>query len=421
MNPLTFAHWQSLPPADAAHAVHARIAALPPPQRSAIFVRLESEDALAARFFSARSFLSDDAPLAGIPCVLKDLYDVAGQATRAGSTFLPQERPTPLRHGALANKLVERHLVLAGKTHLHEFAYGITGENPHYGDVEHPRFPGRTSGGSSSGSAAVVAAGIIPLAFGTDTAGSIRVPAAFCGLYGYRHVPHHDWIADAFPLSPSFDTPGWFTANASDLRAVNRELLGIKSAPKQPLRGAWFSFGDIDPALAAAQAHAAQTFASTLPAPLADPLRAAFAAAPAAFAAVRAPEAWQIHSAWVQKYAADYDPVVLSRVLAGRDVPLEAQTAAQATRAQLDAALASVWERYDFLVLPATPVVAPTKAECTQALRDRIFALTTPISLAGLPTLSVPVALDGGYTTGLQIVAPADRLPVFDALLGTLK
>ncbi len=116
--------------------------------------------------------------------------------------------------------------VASRKSQLVEFASGLTGENPHYGDCPHPQFPNRLSGGSSSGSAALVAAGVVPFSIGTDTGGSVRVPAAFCGLYGFRLTPRDVFIADAFPLAPTMDTAGWFTANAPDMLTSWQALAG---------------------------------------------------------------------------------------------------------------------------------------------------------------------------------------------------
>src|SRR3954464_13523162 len=198
---MTFREWQALTPEKAAREVHERVKKrLPKPQQRAAIALLLSRDELTARFKAAPR----GTPLGGVPFFAKDLFDFAGGPTRAGSTFLESVRPTPKHDGAFARTLRAAGAVFVGKTHLHEFASGVTGENPHYGDVEHPRFPGRTTGGSSSGSAAAVAAGIVPFATASDTGGSVRLPAAFCGIFGYRGVPHDPWIADAFPLSPSF-------------------------------------------------------------------------------------------------------------------------------------------------------------------------------------------------------------------------
>ena len=146
--------------------------------------------------------------------------------------------------------------VMAGKTHLFEFAWGLTGENAHFGDCEHPRFPGRTTGGSSSGSALAVAADIVPFAVGTDTGGSVRVPAAFCGIFGYRGTPGDAWISDAVPLSPRFDTAGWFTQSAADMRSVLDALIGPPVAGKTP-RGCYLDMPDLEPQVAEACRSAA--------------------------------------------------------------------------------------------------------------------------------------------------------------------
>jgi aspartyl-tRNA(Asn)/glutamyl-tRNA(Gln) amidotransferase subunit A len=418
---MTFADWQHLAPADAARTVHRRAAALPPAQQRAVFAWIEDESALAARFADAAAATPETGPLARIPCLLKDVFDVAGRPTRAGSSFLHEIRPAPAADGALVRALRAHHAVVAGKTHLHEFAYGLTGENPHYGDVDHPRFPGRTSGGSSSGSAAAVAAGVVPLAFGTDTAGSIRVPAAFCGLHGFRMTPHHAWIADAFPLAPSFDTAGWFTAHAGDMAVTLRALLGpTDGEAPSALNGAWLALPGADDDVAAAQLAAALAWATPLDPGLARPLLDACAESPAAFAALRSPEAWAVHAPWAAQMAGRYSPAVYERLVAGRTVGTESREAALAVRRRLESALAAVWARHDFLVMPATPCVAPALADCTPTLRARLLAFTVPASLAALPVLTLPIPVRDGLSTGLQIIAPLPESPAFLRILERL-
>ncbi|HEY9250775.1 MAG TPA: amidase family protein, partial [Rariglobus sp.] len=185
--------------------------------------------------------------------------------------------------------------------------------------------------------------------------------------------------------------------------------------------GAWLPFGEVDADLAEAQAKEAAKLGDGMTGALAERLRAVFAEAPGIFNALRAPEAWAVHAAWADKWKEAYDPVVWARVAAGRDVTPEAQAAGRRGRARLAAAFESAWQQYDYLVLPATPCVAPTKAECTQATRDRIFKITTPVSVAGLPVLTVPVMLPGGFSTGLQIVAPRVDSPAFGEVLRMMK
>lgn len=412
---MTFRDWQALDPAAAAAEIHRRAARLTPSALRATLALLPEAPLLAARLEAGRA---RGGPLAGVPFFAKDLFDVAGWPTAAGSTFLPELRPTPSIDSALVAAFAATGAAAAGKTQMHEFAYGITGENAHFGDCPHPRFPDRVTGGSSSGSAAAVAAGIVPLALGSDTGGSVRLPAAFCGLYGIRFAPRESWIADAFPLSPAFDTAGWFTANASDLR-TSLAALGVLPATSAALpRGCYLELPDVDPAVAAACAAAAARFAAPADAATADTLAAGFAPARDAYNTVVAHEAWQVHRTWAERYRDRYDPGVWSRLSRGPGVTTEAKAAADAVCADVRAVWAAYFRTYDFLVLPASPLPAFTKAECTLENRNRILTLTAPASLGGLPVLSVPVPLAGGLTSGLQIVFPHRQSPVLPWALG---
>ena len=411
---VNFADWQQLSPAEAAREVRRRAATLlPPAQQRAALALVVPEETLAAAFAAARG---TGAPLADVPYFAKDLFDAAGLPTFAGSTFLPEVRPTPPRGGAFVRALGDAGAVLAGKTHLHEFAYGITGENPHYGDCAHPRFPGRTTGGSSSGSAAAVAAGLVPLALGSDTGGSVRVPAAWCGLFGFRLAPHDAWISDAFPLAPSFDTAGWFTANAPDMRLAISALTGLRSL-QRGLRGCYLEMPGLDPAVALACRQAAERLAPPAEPAVRDDLLHGFGPALDAYHTIVALEAWAAHQTWAERYRARYDPVVWQRLTRVHSL----------TPAQIDAAhfglttVRLLWTKffltYDFLVLPATPCPALTKAECNLENRTRVLTLTAPVSVGGLPVLTVPVALPSGLSTGLQIVVNHPQSPVVNWVL----
>lgn len=421
---MTFSDWQSLAPDDAARLFHERVAHLSPAQRRAAVATLTD------RLTLANELAGSGAPLAGVPFAAKDLFDAAGQPTFAGSNFLPEVRqghvaspafPVPVSpaDGAFIRDVRAAGAALAAKAHMHEFAYGITGENPHYGDCEHPRHPGHTTGGSSSGSAFLVAADVVPFALGTDTGGSIRVPSAFCGLYGFRMTPHHPWIADGFPLAESFDTPGWFTNNAADMRLALDAL--VPEAPSGPSssssnfnrepRGAWLAMPGLDADVATAFAAAAARLADPLPESVAADLRALFAPASELYAIIGGAETWQIHAPFYDRYRDRYDANVRARIDRARTLTAKELDPALAHRKKIAAAWASLFGEYDYLVLPASPCRAITKAECTVETRARILSLTVPASMGSLPVLALPVALPGGFTTGLQIVVPTIHSP----------
>lgn len=411
---MDFQAWQNLNPADAARKICQGLAGLAPAARRASVAWSVEEAGLAESF--ASSAAASSSPLRGIPYFLKDLFDVPGIPTCAGSTFLPEVRRSSAQPSALVRDLGAAGAVLAGKTHLHEFAYGITGENPHYGDCEHPRFPGRTTGGSSSGSAVLVASGVVPFAIGTDTGGSVRLPAAFCGLYGFRTSPCDRWISDAFPLAPTFDTAGWFTAHAHDMATTLGALLP-SAAATTALRGCYLSMPGLDPEVAQACERAALSFCTAADQSTRETLQRAFAHSPGTYNAIVAIEAWQVHQSWAQRFQDRYDPVVWTRLNRVRDLTSQQMDQARADLITCRKTWSDYFAQNDFLIMPASPTPALSKADCTLANRNRIFALTTPASLGGLPVLTLPVALPSGMTGGLQVIAAQPQSPVFAAVL----
>lgn len=414
---MNFTAWQQLTPPQAAREIHKRVRTqLSPVQQRAVISFLASEEEIAGRFQRSRP----GSPLAGVPFFAKDLFDVAGVSTFAGSTFLPEVRATREADGAFVHALRETGAVLAGKTHLHEFAYGVTGENPHYGDCERPRFPDRTTGGSSSGSAAVVAAGIVPLALGSDTGCSVRIPAAFCGLFGFRLTPRDPWISDAVPLSRSFDTAGWFTANGPDMRAAIGALVGLRSSEREP-RGCYLELPGLDPDVASACREAAARFAPSSDRAVRDDLMHGFAPALDTYHTIVAQEAWEVHKGWAERFRDRYSSVVWQRLNR-----VHSLTPMQIAAADLGlATIRMLWTKFfltfDFLVLPASPCAALTKAECTLENRGRIISLNAPASVGGLPVLTVPVPLPSGLTTGLQIIVNHPQSPVVDWALARCR
>jgi amidase/aspartyl-tRNA(Asn)/glutamyl-tRNA(Gln) amidotransferase subunit A len=421
---LPFAAWQAMSPGEAAREVHIRIAALPAALRQAAVAWLKPERDLTAEL--GHSNPTTDSPLSGLPYLLKDLFDLAGAPTKAGSTFLDKVRETPTQDAHFVTRLRELGATCAGKTHLVEFASGLTGENPHYGDCPHPHHPDRLSGGSSSGSAALVAAGVVPLAVGTDTGGSVRVPASWCGLYGFRLTPKDALIADAFPLAPTMDTAGWFTANAADMltawRALvsssHRESAGNASGltTTATFRGCFLPLSALLANADQETAQACDTAAAKL-CPSADAttqaeLLESWRDAVEAYVTIGMSEAHAVHRDWLAPYREHYDPVIWQRFTDAGHFPAQQIIRARAILESVRLAFRKFFEAYDFLVLPAVPRPAPRKADCTPELRRNILALTAPASLGGLPLMTVPVPLPSGLTAGLQIVLPRTDSPV---------
>jgi amidase len=166
-------------------------------------------------------------PLAGLTFGLKDIYDVAGHKTGFGNPDWLRTHDAATVHAVVTKKLLDAGAALAGKTHTEEMAFSLTGENAHYGTPKNVAAPGRVPGGSSSGSAAAVAGKLVDFAIGSDTGGSVRAPASFCGIYGIRPTHGRVSLEGVCPLAPGFDTCGWFARDAYVLAVVGEVLLGV--------------------------------------------------------------------------------------------------------------------------------------------------------------------------------------------------
>jgi aspartyl-tRNA(Asn)/glutamyl-tRNA(Gln) amidotransferase subunit A len=403
---VTFKAWQQLAPEAAAREFGRRVETLlTGTQKKTVIAALLDEASLAAAFSKASG------PLRGIPYLLKDLFDVVGMPTSAGSSFLPDVRVVPDVDSRIVRELASCGAVFAGKAHCFEFAWGLTGENAHFGDCEHPHFPGRTSGGSSSGSAAAVAAAVVPFAIGTDTGGSIRVPAAFCGLFGYRGIPRDDWIADAVALAPSFDTAGWFTATATDMRTTVEALVGVRRTEATP-RGCYLEMPGTEPEVAAACRQAAHSLTQDADSATGGELRDKFASAAEVYGVLAGVESWKIHRKWAERHRLRYGPLLQERLDRARGISPAQVAAVEPTYHSLNAAWTKFFLAYDFLIMPSVPFPALAKSECTHANRLRMLGLTAPASLGGLPVLSIPVQLSSGLSAGLQVIVNNPLSPV---------
>ncbi|GHB97914.1 amidase [Cerasicoccus arenae] len=360
-------------------------------------------------------------PLGGVPYVLKDLFDVVGAPTTAGSGFLTEVRPTPQMNAKVAEVLAAQGAVLSGKVSMVEFAYGMSGENLWFGDVPHPRIPTALAGGSSSGSAFAVGRGLTPFSIGTDTAGSMRVPAAYCGLYAWRDIPGPLSQEGCFPLASSFDTTGWFTQTAEELLVLNDLFLGQGPAADcvRILDLTDLSAGLTPELREAGNAWLARKEATANAEALALAQRH-FADAARAYNVLGSREAYVTHAPWLDEYRARYDPIVWGRIDRGRRWSKADITFATAKQAEVKEAWSLLLADYDAIALPITPIPSPGKAVMTEDYRSELLSLTAPASLGHCPALTIPLCLSDGTSGGLQLVMANDtRQAVAKTLLAT--
>nr|MCP5152912.1 amidase [Ectothiorhodospiraceae bacterium] len=349
-------------------------------------------------------------PLAGLTFAAKDLFDVAGRPTGGGNHDWPRHRPLPTRHAWAVQTLLDAGATLVGKTITDEVSLGILGENPFDGTPVNVAAPGRVPGGSSSGSAAAVAAGLCDTALGTDTGGSVRVPASFCGLYGIRPTHGRLDLTGMMAQAPSSDTTGWFARDAETFARVSAVMLGEAIADALPTRlvVAVDAFGLADSETARALRPAVEALSRLIgevrEETLAPPGLAAWARAQRT---LQPAEAWQTFREWVDRDNPRLAFGVARGLLQGSMIAESERQWATLVRLEARARVASLLAPGTVACLPTTPFPAPPTGLSLseqQPLRDRITALTCPGGLTGLAQVSVPAATVGGLPIGLSLL-----------------
>jgi amidase len=349
-------------------------------------------------------------PLDGLTFAAKDLFDVAGHPTGGGNPDWARTNPVPARHAWAVQRLLDSGATLIGKTVTDEVSLGILGENPFDGTPLNPKAPDRVPGGSSSGSASAVAQGLCDTALGTDTGGSVRVPASFCGLYGIR--PSHGQLdlTGMLPQAPSSDTTGWFARDAETFARVSAALLGEAIPAGLPARlvVAVDAFGFADAETASALRPMVDRL-STLVTEVSEDLLAP----PGLSVWARAQQTLQRHEAWLT--FRDWIDTVNPRLAwsVARNLAFAATTPeperqwAALMRAEARARLAWLLPAGTILCMPTTPFPGPRKGLPVAALdplRARISCLTSHGGLTGVPQVNLPGASVHGAPVGLSIV-----------------
>jgi len=348
-------------------------------------------------------------PLAGLTFGVKDIYDIAGHRTGFGSPDWLATHPPATRTAPVVAALLAAGADMLGKTQTDELTYSLNGENPHYGTPVNVNAPGRIPGGSSSGSAAAVAGGLVDFALGSDTGGSVRAPASFCGIYGMRPTHGRISLEGACQLAKSFDTAGWFARDAALLDHVGEVLLGAGAAP-QP--GAALLAEDAMALLDAAAVAALQPALTRISAELGElrPVTVSAEGPPRWFQAFRVLQGAEIHvqlGEWAARVQPKLGPGVRERMQWTETISAEeiagAQAVRDAARRRMDVLLAG----HAVLVLPTVPDIAPlrdTPAAALDDFRARAMSLLCIAGLAGLPQVSLPLATLQGCPLGVSLI-----------------
>lgn len=352
-----------------------------------------------------------EGPLAGRTFAVKDIYDVAGQKTGFGSPDWLRTHEPAARTAPAVQVLLDSGANLVGKTLSDEMAWSLTGENAHYGTPVNVNAPGRIPGGSSSGSVSAVAAGVADFAIGSDTGGSVRLPASFCGVIGLRPTHGRIPMEGVRPLAPSFDTCGWFARDAALFDRIGRVLLrddAVAPKPRRVLvsRDALAIAGDI-------VAHVLQPAIQRIGEMIRAPETVTVADEPLAqwmgyFRVLQSAEAWAQHGAWITSVDPQLGPGVKERVAWASTVDPKAVAQAKARREDITRCMAALLEGDTVLLLPSAPGIAPLRnspPEVLDDLRARALSMLCIAGLARLPQVSLPLATLEGCPLGLSIVA----------------
>ena len=368
----------------------------------------------------------DAGALAGVPFAVKNLFDVAGLSTRAGSK-INRDRPPAPRDATLIERMEGAGAVLIGALNMGEYAYDFTGENVHDGPSRNPHDPTRMTGGSSGGSGSAVGGGLVPIALGSDTNGSIRVPSSFCGIFGLKPTYGRLSRARSFPFVASLDHLGPFARSVADLALSYDAMQGpdaddaaCSTRPVEPvtshlardigglrvaLAGGHFQ-NNVFPEAVEAVARVAKALSVTHTIEIPEAMRARAAAY-----VITTTEGASLHLDRLRKRPDDFDPAVRDRLIAGAMIPAPLVDRAQKFRRWYRAQMLEIFKSVDVLIAPATPCVAPKLGQTTFMLdgvelpvRANIGIHTQPISFIGLPVVAVPVPLEP-MPIGVQIIA----------------
>jgi len=352
-------------------------------------------------------------PLHGVSFAAKDIFDVAGHVAACGNPEWGRTHPVAKHHSPVICKLLDAGACLVGKTHTDELAYSLMGVNAHYGTPVNTADPRRVPGGSSSGSAAAVAAGLVDVGLGSDTGGSVRLPASFCGVWGIRTTFGQITLDGAMPFTHSFDTVGWFARSAAMMDRVGRSFDCPDGTPPSRLllpvdvwaRAGADAIAAVVPKLAQLEALMGPATPILLSPDGLDNWRETFRIC-------QAFEVWNVHKDWVTAQTPDFGPGIKERFEIAAQIDRETFETADAQRAVIQSHIRQTITPDSILVLPSSPGPAPLRTTPESALNEfrmRAFEMLCVAGLSGLPQLSMPAGLVDEGPIGLSIIGAKDQ------------
>ena len=351
-------------------------------------------------------------PLSNLTFAVKDLFDIAGEPTGGGNPDWGRTNPVPDRHAAIVDRLLQAGANVAGKTITDEISLGILGENAFHGTPRNPAAPGFVPGGSSSGSAAAVAAGLVDFALGTDTGGSVRVPASFCGLHGLRPTHGRVDLAGVMPQAPSFDTAGWFACGAATFLRVSEAALEEAAPAAAPahLLVARDAFAFADPAveegLRGIRSRLADLAGAVADVTVAHPGLTVWARAQRT---LQTSEALATFRDWIERSNPRLSMRVARMLVTAETVTPAERQWAELMRHEVRGRLRDLLEPGAVLCLPTTPFPAPALGLSLSRHNEtalRITSLACVAGLSGLPQLSLPGGEVDGRPVGISLIGP---------------
>jgi amidase len=353
-----------------------------------------------------------EGPLKGLTLAVKDLFDVKGYPTGAGSPHMLAMSGIRKANAPLVNVMLKAGARFVGKTVTDELAFSLNGKNAHFGSPVNAAAPERITGGSSSGSASAVSGGLVDVALGTDTGGSVRAPASYCGLFGIRPTHGRVTLKGCWPLADSFDTPGYFTRDGETFTRVAEVFLGrdrapLPEAPRLLLADDMFALAvpEAEAILRDAARRVTLRLGDAAPVTLAKDIDALYWA----FRWLQGREAWAADGAMIERFNPPLGPGVVERFAFARTVTDEQVAQGEKARAAFRRQVKRLLGRDGVVLMPTVPDIAPLCSTGEGELddfRNRALRLLCPSGLTGFPQISIPVARREGAPLGLSILGP---------------